>query len=71
MMQNWIFSIITPVFSVMILQKSFWYNDLLLKKHLLLWPMLKLFHYFILFILFHFLTNTFIQQVKTRGKKTF
>ncbi len=42
-MQSWLFSIITPVFSVTILQQSFEYADLLLKKHLLLLSMLKAF----------------------------
>ncbi len=34
-MQNLFFSIITPVFRHMILQKSLYYADLLLKKHFL------------------------------------
>ncbi len=38
-MRSWIFSIITPVFSV--LHKSFWYADLLLKKNVLLIEVLK------------------------------
>ncbi len=32
---SWISSIISPVFSRIILQKSFYYADLLLKKHLI------------------------------------
>ncbi len=35
-MQSWIFSIITWVFSFTIIQKSFWYADLVLKKHVVI-----------------------------------
>ncbi len=42
-MQSWIFSVITPVLSVTwsFRNHSFWYADLLLKKHLLLLLILK------------------------------
>ncbi len=42
MIQSWIFSIITPVFCHMRIQKSFWYADLLLKIHLSLLLMLNM-----------------------------
>ncbi len=53
-MQNCIFSIFTPVFSVTIILKSFYYADLLLRKHLLLLAILKT------VVLLHILVETVI-----------
>ncbi len=58
---NWIFSIITPIFSLMILQKSLYYVDLLHKKHVFLLSLLNCLIFFVETVI-RFFQNDFMNR---------